>query len=91
MSSALATLERLLSLSKAMLISANAEDWTTLANQQREREGLTAAMSENWQGSLSLAEQAQARQLLQNCLRVDATIGPCVESRLAELRVLLRI
>jgi len=90
-SAALATLEKLLSLSEAMLMSATAEDWVTLANQQREREGLTAAMPENWPGSLSVAERAEASQLLQNCLRVDATIGPCVQTRLDELHVLLRI
>lgn len=90
MSAALASLEQLLSLSEAMLLSANSDDWTTLAKQQREREALTAALPENWQGSLLPAEQSQARQLLQNCQRVDATIGPCVESRLAELRDLLR-
>jgi hypothetical protein len=42
MSAALVTLEQLLSLSEAMLLSANSDDWTTLAKQQREREALTA-------------------------------------------------
>ncbi|MBL8398885.1 MAG: flagellar protein FliT [Candidatus Accumulibacter sp.] len=91
MNTSLATLERLVSLSEAMVMTATAEDWATLVSQQSERDSLTAALPEKWLASLSVNERAQAQTLLQDCLRLDAAIGPCVESRLGELRVLLRL
>jgi len=88
---ALVTLESLRSLSETMAMSAAAEDWATLVSQQGERDRLTDALPEKWSMSLSADERTQAQTLLQDCLRLDAIIGPCVESRLGELRVLLRL
>ena len=88
MTSPLATLEELLALSEAMIRAAESGDWEALAGREAERRALVDSLPASL--TSGFAPAAQARSLIETCLRCDASIRPLVEARLDELRVVLR-
>ena len=90
MSESLLALEELLALSERMVSAAAAEDWESLASREAERRALVDRLPADLTAGLAAAAQPRARLLIAACQRCEATIRPLVESRLDDLRVILR-
>jgi predicted component of type VI protein secretion system len=90
MSPGLAALEKLLALSEAMFSAAESGDWEMLARREAERRALLDSLPESLADGLSPAAQVRVRTLIEECQRCDAGTRPRVQSRLSDLRVLLR-
>jgi hypothetical protein len=87
---ALIALEQLLALAEAMLGAAENGDWDFLASLENERSTLVNRLPENLAAKLAGAESSPARRLIEDFQRCEVRLRPLVESRLNELRVVLR-
>lgn len=87
----LGALDRLRTLSEAMLKAARSSDWESLLEHEAQRRTLVQTLRADLAGSLtSAADQEQARTLIEACQRCDARVGTLVARRQAELCVVLR-
>ena len=90
MSQALSTLRSFASITESMLQAARDQEWEKLTQLGRERTELVSAMPENVSRHLLPSEQAEAKELIDNCRHLDAQTLAIVGERQDELRILLR-
>ena len=90
MSHALSSLERFANLSASMAKAASDQEWETVVQLGQERGALLTAMPKNLASHLLPAEQAQARNLIDNSRQLDTQTMALLGERQNELRVLLR-
>ncbi len=90
MSQALSSLNTFASISETMLQVATDQEWEKLAQLGRERADLVNALPENLARHLLPSEYSSAKEILENCRRLDAQTFAIIGERQDELRILLR-
>lgn len=90
MNPALGALERLRSLSEAMLDAARSSDWESLLENEAQRRTLVEQVPADLAFTLAAPARDEARALIETCQRLDADVRALVARRQCELRVVLR-